>query len=119
MNSHHFARRPQPLWLLLLLSLLTWLSACSDSPPPAPVISVQPSDTAASAGSTATLGVTASGPDLSYQWQLSSDGGNTWANLSGATQASYTTPATTLADHGRRYRVIVSASGISVTSSAV
>ena len=112
-------RTARPLWLLVLLSLLTWLAACSDSPPPEPVISVQPSDASAVAGTAATLSVTASGPDIGYQWQLSTDGGTTWANVAGATQASHTTAATTPADNGRRYRVVVSASGISLTSSAV
>lgn len=112
-------RTARPLWLLVLLSLLTWLAACSDSPPPEPVISVQPSDASAVAGTAAVLSVTASGPDIGYQWQLSTDGGTTWANVAGATQASFTTAATTPADSGRRYRVVVSASGISVTSSAV
>lgn len=115
------ARHPgQPRWLLIvLLSILTWLAACSDSPPPAPSISVQPADTAATVGSTATLSVGASGPDIGYQWQLSSDGGTSWSDLGGATQASYTTPATTLADSGQRFRVVVSGAGISLTSSAV
>ena len=112
-------RTARPLWLLVLLSLLTWLAACSDSPPPEPVISVQPSDASAVAGTAATLSVTASGPDIGYQWQLSTDGGTTWAHIAGATQASHTTAATTPADNGRRYRVVVSASGISLTSSAV
>lgn len=121
MNPHSAAlpRTARPLWLLVLLSLLTWLAACSDSPPPAPVISVQPSDASAVAGTAATLSVTASGPDIAYQWQLSNDGGTTWANVAGATQASYATPPTTLADSGKRYRVVVSAAGISVNSSAV
>jgi hypothetical protein len=119
-NANPSVRRTQPLWLWLLLSaLLSTLAACSDSPPPAPVISVQPNDTAATAGNAATLSVTASGPDLAYQWQLSTDGGGSWNNVAGATQASHTTAATTLADNGKRYRVIVSASGISLTSSAV
>ena len=121
MTSHPAAlpRTARPLWLLVLLSLLTWLAACSDSSPPEPVISVQPSDASAVAGTAATLSVTASGPDIGYQWQLSTDGGTTWANVAGATQASHTTAATAPADNGRRYRVVVSASGIGLTSSAV
>ena len=118
-HSAALPRTAHPLWLLVLLSLLTWLAACSDSPPPEPVISVQPSDASAVAGTAATLSVTASGPDVAYQWQLSSDGGTTWANVAGATQASYATPPTSLADSGKRYRVVVSAAGISVNSSAV
>lgn len=120
MNSLSPARCSSLLWLrALLLAVLTALAACSDSPPPAPVISVQPTDQSAAVGSTATLSVAASGPDLAYQWQQSTDAGSTWTAIAGATQASHTTAATTPADNGKRYRVIVSAAGISVTSSAV
>ena len=121
MQARDFERAVQrPWWLALLLAvLMALLSACSDSPSPAPTISVQPSDTSAVAGSAATLSVSASGPDISYQWQQSTDGGTTWTNVAGATLASYTTPVTTLADSGKRYRVVVSAAGISVNSSAV
>ncbi len=107
------------LLTLILLVTLTWLGACSDSPPPAPVISLQPRDTSAIAGTAATVSVTASGPDIGYQWQLSTDGGTTWANIASATEATHTTAATTPADNGRRYRVVVSAADISLTSSAV
>jgi hypothetical protein len=111
--------RSTPWWLAWLLALVTLLAGCSDSPPPTAQISVQPSDTSVVAGSAATLSVTASGPDLTYQWQVSSDGGTTWTAIAGATSASYTTPATSVADNGKRYRVVVGAAGVSVTSSAV
>lgn len=126
MNSHPAAQRSHPLWLslwlwvVLLSILMTALAACGGgSAPPAPTISVQPGDTSTVAGSAATLSVTASGADISYQWQLSTDGGTTWRDIAAATQASHTTPATRPADNGKRFRVIVSAGGISVSSSAV
>lgn len=106
-------------WLACLLACLTLLAACSDSPPPGPRISVQPSDTAVVAGSAATLSISADGADIAYQWEISSDGGATWAAIAGATSASYTTSATSAADNGKRYRVVVSAAGVTVTSSAV
>jgi Immunoglobulin I-set domain len=122
-HTIHLKPRSRPLWLwAFLLALLSTLSACWwDGNPgdPAPSISVQPLDSSATVGNSATLSVNASGAGLSYQWQVSTDGGNTWADVPGATQASYTTPVTTLADHGKRYRVVVSGSGITVTSSAV
>ncbi|MBK8564657.1 MAG: choice-of-anchor A family protein [Saprospiraceae bacterium] len=60
-------------------------------------------------GGTNTLSVTASGGSgtKSYQWQSSSDN-ITFSNISGATSASYTTPALTTTTY---YRVIVSQSG--------
>ncbi len=125
MNSHPAAQRSCPLvlsiwlWVALLSILMTALAACGDGAAPAPTISVQPSDTSTVAGSAATLSVTASGTDISYQWQSSPDGGISWRDIAAATQASHTTPATRVADNGTRFRVIVSAAGISVTSSAV
>jgi hypothetical protein len=57
---------------------------------------------------------------LTYQWQKQEDGVGAWTDISGATSASYTTPATTVADDdGDRYRVIVDAAGaVAVTSNA-
>ena len=105
--------------LALLLAVMTLLSACSDNPAQQPTISVQPTDTSAVAGTAATLSVTASGSDISYQWQVSSDGGTTFANVTGATSNSHTTPTLGTSDNGNRYRVVVTAAGISVNSSAV
>lgn len=114
------AARRHSLWLVLLLALVTWLAAgCGGSSSLTPVISAQPTDASVPAGSAATLSVSASGADVSYVWQQSSDAGSTWTDIVGATLASYTTPATSPADNGKRYRVTVTASGISVTSSAV
>ena len=59
----------------------------------------------------ATFSVTATGTaPLSYQWQKNK------ANISGATAASYTTPATTSGDNGAKFDVVVSNSTGSMTS---
>ncbi len=64
-------------------------------------------------GATATFSVTASGTaPLSYQWSKNS------AAISGATNASYTTPATTSADTGAAFTVKVTNSAGSATSNA-
>jgi hypothetical protein len=56
---------------------------------------------------------------LTYQWQLSTDGGTTWANVSGATSAVLSLSGLTTADNGKRYRCIVSATGVaSVTTNS-
>jgi Malectin domain/Immunoglobulin domain/PQQ enzyme repeat len=77
----------------------------------APTISSQPSSKTVTAGQTVTFTVTASGTSpLNYQWQR---GG---AAISGATSSAHTTAATTSADNGRQFRVIVSNSKGGVTS---
>ncbi|HKQ87868.1 MAG TPA: immunoglobulin domain-containing protein, partial [Candidatus Acidoferrales bacterium] len=69
----------------------------------APTITTQPASVSVTAGKTAVFAVVASGTQpLSYQWQKNQQ------NISGATSASYTTPATTTADNGATFRVIVS-----------
>lgn len=87
---------------------------------PVPVaISAQPVSTSVAAPVTATFSVAATGsPAPTYQWQLSIDGGATFANITGATSASYTTPATATTDTGRQYRVVVTNSQGSVNSAA-
>jgi hypothetical protein len=79
----------------------------------APTIGTQPSDQTVTEGATATFRVVASGtPPLSYQWQKNG------VAISGATGDSYTSPATTLADDGGSYRVVVTNAVGSVTSAA-
>jgi len=75
-------------------------------------ISVQPADASVTAPATATFSVTASVTTgtgtIAYQWQLSTDSGASFSNISGANSASYTTPATTagtLDEDGYQYRV--------------
>src|SRR5205823_7341375 len=68
----------------------------------APTITTAPASQSVTAGQTATLTEVASGTaPLSYQWQKNG------ANIGGATAASYTTPATTTADSGATFRVVV------------
>jgi hypothetical protein len=63
------------------------------------------------AGQTATFTVVAAGTaPLGYHWRKNG------VNISGATSASYTTPVTTTADSGLRFRVVVSNSAGTVTS---
>ncbi|HLY12385.1 MAG TPA: PQQ-dependent sugar dehydrogenase, partial [Planctomycetota bacterium] len=91
------------------------LTVTSGTIPPA--ISGQPASETVTAPATATFSVTATGTNLTYQWQSMAPGG-AFANLGGATGASYTTPATTVGMSGTQYRVVVSGDGPSVTSAA-
>ena len=79
----------------------------------APSITTQPANQTVTAGQTASFSVAASGTaPLTYQWQKGT------TNISGATGASYTTPATTTADSGSTFRCVVSNSKGSATSNA-
>src|SRR5215472_15246671 len=84
------------------------------SPAPlAPTITAQPVNQTVTVGQTATFSVTASGTaPLSYQWQKNG------ANIAGAISSSYTTPATTTADSGSTFRLVVSNNAGTITSNA-
>ncbi|MEP7164478.1 MAG: M36 family metallopeptidase [Ferruginibacter sp.] len=77
---------------------------------PASVTS-QPSDATACAGSNASFSVTASGSGLSYNWQVSTDGGLTWSDLTPAvTTATLTLTGITAVMNNYKYRCVVSIS---------
>ncbi len=79
--------------------------------PAAPAITTQPANQTVIAGQTATFSVVASGTaPLSYQWRKNT------ANIGGATASSYTTPATTSADNGAKFDVVVSNTAGNITS---
>jgi hypothetical protein len=85
-------------------------------------ISAQPQNLTVVDGEAATFSVTATATgtgDLAYQWQLSTNDGSTWTNLSSATSATLAFETVALADDGNQYRVIVSTAGAAnVTSNA-
>ena len=86
--------------------------------PGGPSITNQPTSQTVLNGLTATFSVGATGPTvLSYQWQISTNSGASFADLAGANNSSYTTPTTTLANNGSQYRTLVSGlCGAAVTS---
>lgn len=111
---------------VLLCGFAAALTACGgrtdDAPAPTPVpvvVAVAPSITAHPAAVTvteaqpATFAVTAAGTaPLAFQWRRGSN------DIAGATSATFTLPATTLADNGASFAVVVSNSAGTVTSNA-
>ena len=86
----------------------------------APTISTQPQDVTVTEGATVTFTVTATGENLSYQWQQSTDSGSDWTNVGSATSSNtYTIDNTTTSMSGYQYRCVVSNSAGEVTSDAV
>jgi uncharacterized protein YjdB len=103
----------------LLATFVFFLSGCatttSNSNPggTAPSITAQPVNATVTAGQPATFSVGAAGSSpLTYQWRKNG------ANISGATGTSYTTPATTSADSGAKFDVVVSNAKGSMASNA-
>lgn len=93
-------------------------TGCASSVPPAisgtsvaASIAVQPYDMTVSLGQPVTFSVTGAGsPTLAYQWRRNG------ANIAGATSASYTISATSGADNGAMFTVVVTNSVGSATS---
>jgi hypothetical protein len=84
--------------------------------------SAQPQAASKSALQSAEFSVSASGDgSLTYQWQVSSDAGATWSNVSsgtGATTSSYTTASLNRSSNENRYRVAVTNTKNGSTSTA-
>ena len=85
----------------------------------APAIVVQPADQAVTAPATGIFTVTASGTAPAYEWEMSGDGGETFAPVAGAADApTLALVNTSAAQSGQRYRVRVSNGAGSVISTA-
>ena len=77
-------------------------------------IGTQPASASVAATNTQafTVAATKTGAgSLTYQWQISTNGGASFADVSGATSATYTRPATAAGDNGNQYRVKVNTTG--------
>lgn len=81
-------------------------------------ITSQPANSTVCVGTTASFSVTANaGGALSYQWQVSTDNGVTWAPIGGATAAVYSFTAVA-GDNGKQFRCIVSSAGCPVVATS-
>jgi hypothetical protein len=58
-----------------------------------------------------------SGNAITYQWQLSTNAGSTWADISGATTPTLSLSGLTTADNGKRYRCVLAATGATTVNS--
>ena len=86
-------------------------------------IDTQPASASVAATNTQafTVATTVTGAGTaSYQWQISTNAGVDFSDISGATNATYTTPATAAGDSGNQYRVRIgtSAGAVEVVSNA-
>ena len=82
----------------------------------APTVTTQPSNQSVCAGSNVTFTSAASGtPTPTVQWQVSTNSGGSWSNISGATSATLTF-ATVSGDNGKQYRAVWTNSVNSVNS---
>ena len=72
---------------------------------PAPVISSQPQPQSVCTGSPVSFSVGASG--VTYQWQVSTNGGTSYTAISGATSATYSIASTAEALSGNLYRCVL------------
>ena len=72
-----------------------------------PVITTQPQDKTIMEGGNTSFSVSATGTNLNYQWQLSTNGGGNWGDISGATGSSYNITGAPLGMSGYQYRCIV------------
>lgn len=85
----------------------------------APAISAQPKSVSVTVGDTATFEVTATGTDVTYQWQIDRNDGNGFVNITGATDAAYTTGVTDRDCNGFKYRCVISNAAGSATTDTV
>jgi hypothetical protein len=83
-----------------------------------PTIATQPANQTVTAGQTATFAAAATGsPTPTVQWQVSTDGGVTFSNVSGATSTTLSF-TTSLSQNGNRYRAVFTNSAGTATTTA-
>ena len=84
-------------------------------------ITAQPEDATVTVGARASFTVAALGANLAYQWQYSSDDGETWANSGVASAVTATIKVTpnSMSLNGYKYRCVITSDGGTITSNAV
>jgi hypothetical protein len=85
----------------------------------APSVTRNPSNQSVTAGNSATFTAAASGnPTPTVQWYVSTDGGNTYTVIAGATSTTLTLTGTTTSQNGSSYRAVFTNSVGSATTTA-
>ncbi len=85
----------------------------------APAVTENPADRAVLVGEDAVFEAAASGlPAPTVQWQLSTDHGGAWSDVSGATSDTLTVPSATTSENGYEYRAVFTNEVSSATSAA-
>ncbi len=92
--------------------------AAPSSVQPVVTFSVQPAATSAAIGKSVTFSVRVVGNGLSYQWQVSTDGGLTWTDIALAVQPDLTLLKTSVDMNGWAYRVAVRSGATTAYSQA-
>ena len=86
----------------------------------APAVTAQPKSVSVTVGDKATFEVAATGTDVTYQWQIDRNNGNGFVNITGATDATYTTGVTDRDCNGFKYQCVLSnAAGLVITDTVV
>jgi hypothetical protein len=85
----------------------------------APTVTANPSRRTGNAGQNVTFTAAANGnPAVSVHWQVSTDGGVTFTNISGATSTTLTLTSVTASENGYKYRAVFTNSLGSTTTTA-
>jgi hypothetical protein len=80
-------------------------------------VTTNPTSQTVTHGQSVTFIAAASGnPTPTVQWQVSTDGGNTFSNITGATSTSLTVSSTTTSENGYEYRAVFTNSVGSTTT---
>jgi hypothetical protein len=87
----------------------------------APIVTLNPTSQTVTAGQSVTFTAAATAnPSPTVQWQVSTDGGNTFTNISGATHTTFTLTSTTSSENGYEYRAVFTDSlGSATTTDAI
>ncbi len=100
-------------------SVTSGVATLTVNPGSPPVITGSPNSQIVTAGQTADFTASASGgPPPTVQWQVSSDGGKTWTNISGAVSTMLALEDVTAIMNGDEYRAVFTNSSGSVASAA-